>query len=562
MKQILSLLLALALAASLLTACGSKPAPSPAESQPAETQAPAETPAPSGSVLGEDIDVNGKLVILHTNDVHGRAVQTEDVLGYTAVAALMEQVEAEGGTVLLLDAGDASQGTVLVNNSHGALAMDFMNAVGYHAMALGNHEYDWGCDNVWQLIDRAQFPVLGANIVDRGSGECKMQQSVTFELNGKKIGVFGLDTPETATKVHPDKVRDITVLMEDELYACAQQQADALRADGCDMVILLCHLGVDASTEPNRSIDVLENTTGIDLCVDGHSHTVMEGGEMHNGALLTSTGAYLSNIGWVVVEEDGSMKAGLYHHDQPISEERVAALVNEANDKVREELGKPFAKTEVDLNGERDDNRTGETNFGDLFTDVMVWAAANATGRTVDVGLCNGGSIRAGIPTGDISMLDVQTVFPFGNTLVVLDVTGAELLEALEASTFCTPESLGGFPQVSGLELTIDTTVPYQAGELYPGTTYDQPADPGSRVTIRSVGGKPFDPDAIYTVATNDFLAAGGDTYYAFRYANATARTDTGVLLEDSMADYILNALGGTVGSDYAQPQGRIEIIK
>lgn len=566
-KSAISLLLALIMLLSMVGCGTEKPVETVAETtmEAATEAAVEETTAPAekaSSILGEGIDVAGKLVIVHTNDVHGRAVQTEDILGYTAVAALKEKLIEEGAEVLLLDAGDASQGMPIVNDSHGLKAMDFMNAVGYDAMALGNHEFDWSSDNTWQLIDRAQFPVMGANIVERATNECKMEQHVVFTLkDGRKIGVFGIDTPETATKTNPEKVRDIKVLMGQELYDCAQAQVDALKAENCDMIVMLCHLGVDVPSIPNRSIDVLENTTGIDLCVDGHSHTVMEGGEMHNNALLTSTGCYLANIGWVVVEADGTMQAGLYHaSDAQLSEEEVQAVVQAADEEVTVKLGEVFATTEVDLNGVRDEVRTRETNFGDLVNDALMWAAEQETGKKIDVALTNGGGIRDSIAAGDISMVNMISVFPYSNTVVVLDVTGAELLEALEASFFAVPESLGGFPQLGGIEVEVDTSIPYETDELYPDSTYGKPSHPGSRVTIKSIGGNAFDPDAVYTLATNDFVAVGGDTYYALRYAGQTAKTDTGLLIEDAIRNYITQVLNGVVGQQYAEPAGRIVI--
>ena len=170
-----------------------------------------------------------------------------------------------------------------------------------------------------------------------------------------------------------------------------------------------------------------------------------------------------------------------------------------------------FAKTEVALNGEREPgNRTEETNLGDLITDALVWGAERE-GTEVDAAVTNGGGIRASIAAGDITKKDINTVLPFGNTLSIVKVTGAELLEALEASTYCTPTSIGGFPQVSGIEFTVDTTKAYDQGEQYPGSTYYGPKSI-QRVTIETVGGEPFDANATYTIATNDFMAAGGDT--------------------------------------------------
>lgn len=561
-KSMLSLLLAVVM---LLSACGAKPAETTAsETTVPETIVAAETeaaPVQTDSILGEGINVNGKLVIVHTNDVHGRAVQAEDILGYTAVAALRDALVAEGAEVLLLDAGDASQGMPIVNMSKGEAAMDFMNAVGYDAMALGNHEFDWNSENALHLVDRANFPVLGANIVVRSTGEPFVEQHVVFEKAGRKIGVFGIDTPETATKTAPNNVRDIQVLKEQEMYDCAQAQIDALKDEGCDFIIMVCHLGVDEETAPNRSIDVAEHTNGIDLVIDGHSHTVMEGGEVYNNALITSTGSYLANIGWVIVDEDG-LTAGLHHADNLISEEKVSALVNQVADEVNNLLSEVIAQNEVHLEGDREVVRRGETNLGDLSCDALLWGAKEMAGIEADFALVNSGGIRATIEAGDISELTIKTVYPFANTMVVADVTGAELLEALEASCFALPDKLGGFPQVAGIEFTVDTSVPYESTEEYPGTTYGKPANPGSRVTITSVNGKPFDVNAVYHMVTNDFVMQGGDTYYVFAYSGKTATVDTGLLMEDVISDYIRQALGGIVtAAQYGESAGRI-IIK
>ena len=244
-------------------------------------------------------------------------------------------------------------------------------------------------------------------------------------------------------------------------------------------------------------------------------------------------------------------------------DEEVNAEINAMVKKVNDELSKAFAKTEVLLNGERDPgNRTEETNLGDFAADAILWAAQQALGDKVIAAVTNGGGIRASIQVGDITMNDMKTVFPFGNEVAVLDVTGAELLEALEAATFSTPKAVGAFPQVAGIVFTVDTTKAYENGEQYPDSTYYKPLNPGTRVAIESVGGQPFDLEAIYTIATNDFTAAGGDTYYAFRYPNATSGYKTGVALEDALVNYVTTVLGGVVGETYAQPQGRITVVK
>jgi len=524
----------------------------------------------------------GKLVILHTNDVHGRGMADGGAFGYARIAQLKQNVEALGASVLLLDAGDASQGTPLVNLSYGKAAMEFMNAAGYDAMTVGNHEFDWGLDNLLQNRDAAQFPMLAANITDKISGELTFQANKVFELsNGMKVGVFGLATPETMTKAHPDKVKGITFSMGEALYADAQKQIDELTEAGCDLIVALGHLGVSDESEPNRSIDVLNNVTGLDLFIDGHSHTTIDGGEIVNDALLTSTGNYSEAIGYVIVDiakEDDkiekSLTAGLYTLDDEIEsllatgaqlglDEEVDAVVSGVNDQVNAELSAAFAKTEVLLDGNRDPGvRTQETNLGDFACDAILWAAQEALGDTYNVvaAVTNGGGIRESIQIGDVTMLDMKTVFPFGNEVAVLTVTGAELLEALEAATCTTPDAIGAFPQVAGIEFTIDTSVAYENGEQYPSSTYFKPAKPGSRVTIATVGGEPWDAEKLYTIATNDFTAAGGDTYYAFAYPYATSGYKTGVALEDALVNYTQQVLGGAIGEQYAQPQGRITV--
>ena len=227
--------------------------------------------------------------------------------------------------------------------------------------------------------------------------------------------------------------------------------------------------------------------------------------------------------------------------------------------------GAVFAKSEVELNGAKapNGNRDGETNLGDLITDAMLWSIQkNPDSVTVPMenvlAITNGGGIRAPIHKGDVTKKDVNTVLPFGNTVAVVYVTGAELLEALEASTYCTPKAVGGFPQVSGIEFIVDTSAAYDANDTtYPGSTYYGPKSI-NRVTIIGVNGEEFDPEATYAVITNNFLAAGGDTYYAF--ANASAQFDTGLPLDEVLMDYITEELGGVIGEEYAQPQGRIVV--
>ena len=517
-------------------------------------------------------DLNGDIVILHTNDVHGA------IAGYAKVAALKDAYEARGAYVLLMDAGDFIQGDPTVSTSEGATAVELMNLAGYDVVSLGNHEFDYGYQNLKDLEADADFAIVDANVLYNGS--VAFEDNLVFTTpDGTKIGVFGLDTPETATKAHPAKIQGVTFLAGEDLYDCAQEQVDALTAEGCNYVICLGHLGIDDESVGNRSIDLLENVDGIDLFIDGHSHSTQaditaaltaasQAGDadisvdssMVNGTVLTSTGTKLENIGVVTIDgENGSIDAAAVSTASLTDEDAdVAARAAAIQKEIDDEYGTVFAKTEVALNGEREPgNRTEETNLGDLITDALVWGAERE-GTEVDAAVTNGGGIRASIAAGDITKKDINTVLPFGNTLSIVQVTGAELLEALEASTYCTPTSIGGFPQVSGIEFTVDTTKAYDQGELYPGSTYYGPKSI-QRVTIETVGGEPFDANATYTIATNDFMAAGGDTYYAF--AAASVNYDLGIAMDEVVMDYITDELKGTVTAEaYGEPAGRITV--
>ena len=544
-KKALSLLLAFVMALSMAV---------PALAAEDEAASPYAIPA----------DVAGKLVVIHTNDTHGHDVAEEGkTVGTAGVAALKKEFEAAGASVLLLSAGDFSQGTTLVSLDKGASAVEFMNAAGYDAASLGNHEFDYKMDALKANAAKAEFPILAANIVNTETKAPLFGDHTTFDTAIGKVGVFGLDTPETMTKAHPDNVKGLTFYQGEELVACAQAQVDALKADGCVYIIALTHLGVDPESEPNRSEDVFAKVKGVDLVVDGHSHTEMEGeGALTvGGALVVSTGNYLNNVGVVITDGKTTASQLVSAAEYTKVDEAVAAVIDAKDAAVQAEMSKSFGKTEVELNGERaPGNRTEETNLGDFACDAILWQARQNLGEDkVDAALTNGGGIRATIPAGNITMNDMKTVFPFGNTIVTIDVTGAQLLEALEAATCSTPTAIGAFPQVAGITFSIDTSETYAEGDQYPDSTYFAPAAPGSRVTITDVNGKGFDPAATYTIATNDFTAAGGDTYYVFKESKNL--TMTAVALEDALIGYTSEVLGGTISAEqYAKPAGRIDV--
>ena len=513
-------------------------------------------------------DLTGKTVILHSNDVHGA------IAGYANIAQLRNEYEAEGAEVILVDAGDFSQGTTYVSTSKGFDAITMMNAAGYDVATLGNHEFDYGYAQLKSNLEKAEFQVICADVFDESGNTIYPAYTIITTGSGMKIAFIGFETPEAQTKANPALIKGLTFLAEDELYAVAQENIDKVKAEGADLVIALSHLGVDAESEPNRSVDLYAHTTGFDFIIDGHSHTVMTEGE--NGEPIQSTGTAFANIGVIVIDnetktiEENFLRSVSHDEDGTTvyditNDIAVSGYAQEIMDRVNGEYNIVFAESLVDLNGERDPgNRTEETNLGDLVSDAIMWTVLKDEGSlSVDtanaVAIVKGGGIRASINSGSIRKKDVNTVLPFGNTITVVYVTGAELLEALEASTYCTPTAVGGFPQVAGIEFTVDTTKAYDSNaETYPASTYYGPASI-NRVTINNVNGREFDENATYAVITNDFMAAGGDTYYAF--ASSENKFDTGIPLDEAVMAYITDSLGGVVGEDYATPKGRIHII-
>ena len=530
-RKVIALLLALVMALSLVTMAQATPA-------------------------GE---YSGKLVILHSNDVHG------NVEGYAYMAAVRDYFEDEGADVILADAGDFSQGTTYVSTTKGADAITMLNAVGYDVVTLGNHEFDYGWAQLKENMSSFTGTVLCANVFENGKTIFDDANTI-IEKGGVKVGFFGMETPEAQTKVNPAMIKGLTFLTENkdktmnmDMFDCAKAQVAALNE--ADVVICLSHLGVDNESVGHRSYELAAKVPGIDMIIDGHSHTVMTEGA--DGQAIQSTGTAFENVGVIVIDETSKeIEDNFLFNDELEDNEDVAAAAKIIVDRVNEEYGQVFASSAVALDGVKENVRSKETNMGDLITDSMVWCVKKDAGSIkvpADhiVAITNGGGIRASIGVGDITKKDVNTVLPFGNTVAVVYVTGSELLEALEASTYNTPETVGGFPQVAGIDFTIKAYKEYNAGDLYPGSTYYAPKTI-ERVTIDSINGKAFNAKDTYAVVTNNFCAAGGDTYYAF--AAATEQFDTGFPMDEVLMDYISEALDGTVGQKYAAAAGRITV--
>ena len=549
MKKVLKCAVSVLLALALVLTSGALAVTSYAANTVADVKTIADVPA----------DLSGKTIILHSNDVHG-------ALGrYAYIASVKQNFQGRGAEVILADAGDFAQGTPYVAGSKGMDAITSMNAAGYDIVTIGNHEFDYGVPQLKKMLSAGKFKVVSANVLDANGNNLFTPNTVITTKSGLKLGFFGVDTPETQTKSNPVLVQGLSFLSKGDLYACGQKQIDELKAQGVDLVVCLAHLGVDkeAAREGNSSDIFYEKTKGIDIMIDGHSHTVMSAEKGTDP--VASTGTKLQTLGVIVIDNASKKVEDSYLLSlDGLQKEVVTDAVTTAIIKrVDAEYDVVFAKSEVNLNGEKaPGNRTEETNMGNLVADALLWTVTKDSGSvSVDpshvIALTNGGGLRAPIKAGDVTKKDVNTVMPFGNTVTVVYVTGEQLLEALEASTFCTPDAVGGFPQTSGIKFTVNTGKSFAAGPVYPASTYHKPASI-NRVTVESINGQPLSKTDTYAVVTNNFISSGGDTYYCF--SNSGTTFDTGIPMDEAVMDFIKTQLHGVIGSQYAAPRGDITI--
>lgn len=512
-------------------------------------------------------EYTGKTIILHTNDMHGGYLIEEGASeggleGYAAISSIKKDFEAKGATVILADGGDFSQGSIYVSLNKGVAASTLMDEVGYDVVTIGNHEFDYGFEQLKRNIENKNYKVVCSNVFE--NDKLIADSEVIIKVGKLKIGFFGLLTPEAQTGTIPNNVKNCRFTEKQDLYDIAQKEIDLLKKES-DIVICLSHLGVAESCLGNRSVDVYANTNGIDFIIDGHSHNVMEAGEA--GEPIQSAGTKGTYAGVIIIDnETKAIESNYLIETKDIEADNdVLDLVMETMSEIDEKYGSIFANSDVDLDGIKEHVRCEETNLGDLISDAIKWHAIENGYVDMDashvVSIMNGGGIRANINKGGVSMKDVTTVMPFGNTISVDYVSGSELLEALEASTFAVPAIIGGFPHVSGMEITVDATKPYDAGNEYPESTYQKP-NSISRVTINSINGNPFDENEMYAVVASNFIAQGGDTYYVFKAATDEGRCfDSSIGLDEATIEYIDKALEGKITEEYLESQGRI-IIK
>jgi len=502
------------------------------------------------------------IVVLYTNDVH---CGINDNLGYETLGTLKNLYSSAGNTVLLADCGDAVQGAPVGTLSRGEYIIDIMNELGYDVACIGNHELDYGIEQLKANVAKAAFPYVSCNFVD-AEGNAVLQPCTIMDVNGIKLAFVGISTPKTMTSTVSDSYKNedgewvYGFCMDstgEALYNRVQETVDAAKADGADYVIALAHLGIDESCSPWMSSDVIAHTTGIDVMLDGHSHSVIENEKVKNAegrdVILSSTGTQLANIGCLTIGADGSVSSFL------INDNGISQFIEDIEARYEELVNQVVAHTDVDLviydpaTGERM-IRQNETNLGDLCADAYR-AMAGA-----EIALVNGGCIRNDIPAGDITYGQILSVHPFGNELCVIEATGAEILDALEFSVSKLPGESGGFFQVSGMSYTIDmsvnSTVELDENTLFKGVTGAR------RIQNVMVGNEPIDPDETYILASHEFiLKSNGDGYSMF--SDNVLLQDCVMIDSQILTNYITKVLGGTVGEEYADVygQGRITII-
>ena len=433
-------------------------------------------PAASACWTGDVQDIT----ILYTNDVHTYIDKQSPKLTYAAIAALKKSYQDDGKNVLLVDAGDHVQGTAYGSMDEGATIIQLMNAAGYDAATPGNHEFDYGMDRAKELMADADYPYLSCNWVNLPLNNRVLSDVKYFRIGGRTIAFVGITTPETITKSTPayfmdkNQKRYVYDILGGEdgqkLYSAVQKSINKARVIA-DYVIGLGHLGVDPSSSPWTSKEVIEHTSGLDAFIDGHSHTVMECEWVKDlsgkAVALTQTGSYFANVGEMTIKADGSIATQLVPTYDGL-DSAVAGIQTEWVSAVDDMLGEKIAVAETNFyisdpaTGKRR-IRLGETNLGDFVADGIYSYFNEVEQLHCDVAIMNGGGIRADVDAGDWSFKTCKQVSPFGNVACLMSVTGKQIQDALEfAARFVGPDGQenGGFLHVAGATYEIHTDIP------------------------------------------------------------------------------------------------------
>ena len=488
------------------------------------------------------------IVILYENDVHC------SIDGYAMLAGLRnEMAAADTAYVAVTSSGDYLQGGSVGSLTRGESVMKVVDAVGYDAMGLGNHEFDYYSSQLFSLLEAHHPPVVCLNLYTT-EGEAVLPPYIIKQYGPRKVAFLGALSPETMTDeryaFYDESGKQLFDLRNNDLANLTQQAADAARAEGADYVILLSHLGEMSGLTFYSSHDIVAATNGIDAVLDAHTHSTIpcEYVENKDGrpVPISQTGTAFQNVGKLVIGKDGKISCGLIPAAEITARDTtVAAIAAEMKSALDATCSVVVGDSEVDLlitdgKGERM-VRKAETNTGDLLTDAM---------RSVlgaQIGITNGGGIRTDVKAGTLTFGDINNIFPFINHLAKIEATGDDILAVLEHCTAKAPgEENGDFPQVSGLRCTIHTGSNPRRFEV-------QVQEPNGKW-------KPIDPKKTYTVATITYCVRDGGFNLLFADCPVLEQTET--LYCDAVVTYIKEKLGGHVGKEYAKPQGRIKFVK
>ena len=435
------------------------------------------------------------IYIAYTNDIHSYIYNTvgdennenKPGLRMSNIAAMVNDMKAEGKEVLLVDAGDELQGDVYGAFDEGESVIKLMNACGYKLATPGNHDFDFGMNTFFNRIEEADYPYISCNFHALLGDEDPLNDSQIFAVGGKKIAFIGISTPETITASTPtyfqnEKGEYIYTIdgIDDavDMYTSVQNTIDKVK-DEVDYVIAVGHVGVGIDEQRNNisSYDVIANVEGLDAFIDGHSHTVMDKELVKDKSgkevLLTQTGSYLNNIGLMEIDGDKITSSLIDSYDN--SDANVASIEEEINTRIMAKMGEKVAElsTTMYINNPEDSDkrliRSREMNSGDLISDSVYWYFNDAISMDCDVVITNGGGIRAQLNSGDITYMDIKSVEPFGNMICLIEATGQQILDALEMGAtvigewdedWDIPAENGGFLHVAGMQYTIDSTIP------------------------------------------------------------------------------------------------------
>ena len=523
-------------------------------------------PAASACWTGEKSEVT----ILYTNDVHTYIDKQAPELTYAAIAALKQSYQNAGKKVLLVDAGDHVQGTAYGSMDQGASIIELMNAAGYDAATPGNHEFDYGMDRAKELMRDADFPYLSCNWVDLRTNLRVLPEIKVFVRGGVRIAFVGITTPETFTKSTPAyfmnkaQTKYIYDILGGEdgqkLYSAVQKAVDKAKCLA-DVVIGLGHLGVDPSSSPWTSEEVIAHTTGFDAFIDGHSHTVMENKQVADASgrlvTLTQTGSYFANVGEMTIAPDGTISTRLvstYDQEDPAVAAEQAAWVSSVDEMLGEKIAVADTKFYITdpATGKRR-IRSGETNLGDFVADGIYTYFNEVEQLHCDIAIMNGGGIRSDEDAGYWTFKTCKQVSPFGNVACLMSVTGKQIQDALEFAARFAGEGgkeNGGFLQVAGATYEIHTDIPntVQTDEknVWIGSATGTPRVQNVKIYDKASGSYlPLDPNKTYALA--------GMNYTLRNLGDGFAMFDGAELIKDYVSEDYL------VMSTYAMTFGGVD---